>query len=205
MIKCLFIIAFLLVSFFVKGEEGEVKANYKYSFKAGYYGNNGHNPGLVVGADYVLWEKEKYKRKLFKPQEKVFQGRKQWLADIDAGFFVDKQTFLGSFVTGGLVYRRIDRNQRNYHFGISPLGYFHAAFPETYKVDETGKVNRVFLPGRNYYTTTFTWGIGREMKRKKLDAWYLDLDLMILSQYNTSVLPLLSLEFGYRFDLDLEK
>ena len=186
------------------GNDKEEMPDARYSFKAGYYGNNIHNPGLVVGADFILWGKEKYRGKLFDRNEKIYKGKRQWIADADAGFFVDPRTFTGSFLTCGIVTKRTYKNQFNYHFGFSPLAFFHTAFPETYNVDEAGNVKKVFLPGRNYYAPTFTWGVGKDAKNKKIDAWYLDLDVMFLSPYNTFVMPLFSVEFGYRFDLNFE-
>lgn len=195
------IILSLVISAFAEDPEAKPP---RYSFKAGYYGNNVYNPGLVVGADFVLWEKEKYRKKLFNRKEKIYRGKRQWIADADAGFFIDPRTFTGSFVTCGLLTKRSYRNLFNTHWGFSPLSFFHSAFPETYTIDESGKVKKAFLPGRNYYAPTFTWGIGKEIAKKKIDAWYLDLDMMILLPYNTLLMPLFSLEFGYRFDLNFD-
>lgn len=173
-----------------------------YSFKVGYYGNNGHNSGLVVGAVYRLFESEKFKHNLFDWDQKELRGYKQLWLDCDAGFFVDWGSFTGIFVTSGFKFVRKYLNGSNYHLVFSPISFFRSSFVETYEVLDGGDVKKVFLPGRNYYAPTFTMGIGAGLNKKKLDAWYLDVESTLLSRYNASVLPLIAIEFGYRFDLN---
>lgn len=198
--KFLFSLLIFLLPTLSQAQDASNSTPSKLSIKGGFYGNNIHNLGLVGGVDYAIWNKEKYQRNLFNWNEKKLKGNRQILLASDLGFFVDKQTFVGTFFTNGVVFRRTYLNDRDFRIGISPLSVFHSFFAETYKVDENGNIKKQFLPGRTYYAPTLTLGIGRENMKAAKMGWYFDLEMMILSQYNTSILPLISAEFGYRFN-----
>lgn len=169
----------------------------RLDFNAAYYGNMLWNPGLKFGAEYVWRAKQivktnrKNKTKTI-TKEKILSG--------DVGFFWDPQSHVGVFNYYGIIFRRTNsKRNRQLNFKVNPLGYYRSFLPETYAVTESG-VDKVTLPGRNYYAPSFSIGMGKLQNGKTLKARYVNLNFMFLTPYNTNLSPLISLDFGFRFN-----
>lgn len=167
----------------------------KTEFRTGYYGNFYWNPGLTFGAEY-LW-KEKVLTKKKKRRTKVIT--KQWLLNGTFGLSWDPRTELGVFTNYGILWRRTNTKGKQINVQFNPLGYYRAFLPETYEVSGDD-VNKVFLPGRNYYAPSFSFGFGKSRKGKKLTGRYLNFTYMLRTPYNANSLPSFAIEYGYRFN-----
>jgi hypothetical protein len=166
-------------------------------FNASYYGNNLWNPGLKVGAAYIFkethWDGESKKGK---EKHKMHQ----FMINGDLGFFWDPKDFTAVFTYFGVTYRKTNTKGFNYNFGLSPAALYRSFLPETWEVDDEGNVSEVVLPGRFYYAPTLIAGIGKKMNGKTFSAWFMNLNIMTLVKYNANMVPLLNVEFGYRFN-----
>ena len=80
------------------------------------------------------------------------------------------------------------------------MGYYRSFLPETYEVvgDE---VSKLFLPGRSYYAPSFSIGTGKNRGDKMLKGRFININFMFLMPYNNSFNPMVSIDFGYRFDI----
>lgn len=169
-------------------------------FRAGYYGNYYWNPGLTVGAEYLLTEKVRIKAK--KRRKKVIT--KQWLLNGTFGVSWDPRTELGVFTNYGILWRRTNTKGKQINIQFNPLGIYRAFLPETYEVSGD-EVDKVFLPGRNYYAPSLSFGFGKWRKGRKLTGRYLNVTYMLRTPYNTGSLPSIAIEYGFRFNLKKKK
>ncbi len=172
----------------------------KTEFRAGYYGNFYWNPGLTFGAEY-LW-KEKVRTKEKKKRTKIIT--KQWLLNGTVGLSWDPRTELGVFTNYGILWRRTNTKGKQINIQFNPLGYYRSFLPETYEVSGD-RVDKVFLPGRNYFAPSISFGLGKLRKGKKLTGRYLNATYMLRTPYNASFLPSIAIEYGYRFNIKKKK
>jgi hypothetical protein len=187
----------LFVPMVLFAQEENKSSKIKLDYNASYYGNNLWNPGLKFGAEYVFHKNvvEKAKKKKTKTKTHLF------LINGDLGFFWDPKDYTALFNYYGVTYRKINTKGFNYNFGLSPLGVFRSFLSETYEVKDDGSIQKVFLPGRFYYAPTFVMGIGKNRKEKRINAWFLNVSAITLIKYNADFVPLINIEFGFRFDL----
>jgi hypothetical protein len=167
----------------------------KTEFRAGYYGNFYWNPGLTFGAEYLWKEKVRIKEK--KRRTKVIT--KQWLLNGTFGVSWDPRTELGVFTNYGILWCRTNTKGKQINIQFNPLGVYRAFLPETYEVSGDN-VDKVFLPGRNYYAPSISFGLGKLRKGKKLTGRYLNITYMLRTPYNANSLPSFAIEYGYRFN-----
>jgi hypothetical protein len=167
-------------------------------FKAGYTGNIAWNNGLSLGAEY-RW-KESVKTKEKKRGQKTITHQLLWEGNLGFTNNFSTKTDAGVFTNYGMTWRRTNTKGRQWSVEVNPLGYYRSFLPETYEV-KVDDVSKVFLPGRSYYAPSLSIGFGKYRKEKKLTAWYFNANLMLLTPYNAGTLPLVSLQYGYRFNL----
>lgn len=169
-------------------------------FRAGYYGNYYWNPGITVGAEYLLKEKVYIKAK----RRRTKTITKQWLLNGTFGMSWDPRTELGVFTNYGLLWRRTNSKGKQLHIQFNPLGVYRAFLPETYEVSGE-EVDKVFLPGRNYFAPSISVGFGKLRQGKKLTGRYLNVTYMLRTPYNTGSLPSIAVEYGFRFNFKKKK
>ena len=168
----------------------------KLGYSVSYYGNNIWNPGLAFGLEYPVFEKEK--SFVNKKGKAKFKKRSILLSGKLAAYW-DPQNHVGLINYYGINFRRTNMKRKFINAGISPLSYYRSFLSETYEVDNNGKVERVFLPGRSYYAPTISLGLGRSKSDKKLHTWFLNMNWSFLMDYNSGVVPFLFIEYGYIF------
>jgi len=167
-------------------------------FKVGYTGNLVWNNGLSLGGEY-RW-KETVKTKEKKRKQKTVTHQLIWNGNLGFTTNFSTKTDAGAFTNYGLTWRRTNTKGRQWSVEVNPLGYYRSFLPETYEV-KGGDVSKVFLPGRSYYAPSLSIGFGKYRPQKKLTAWYFNANVMLLTPYNAGALPLVSLQYGYRFNL----
>ncbi len=163
-------------------------------FRAGYFGNFYWNPGLALGAEYLLQQKTRTKEK--KRRTKIIT--KQWLANGTLGFSWDPRAEFGVFTNYGITWRRTNTKGKQLQVQVNPLGYYRSFLPDTYEVNGDD-VRKVFLPGRSYYAPSISFGLGKRRDNKKLSGRYLNITYSIRTPYNADFLPAIAIEYGYRF------
>jgi hypothetical protein len=196
------LILFLIISICVKYEvfaqtDTISVIKNKLNFYAAYSGNNLINPGINFGTTYPILIREKHKIKNEKQKNKI----RQLNFDGNIGFYWDPLSHFGIYTNYGLSYLKTYTRGFQYKIGLNPLGYYRSFLPETYEVNENWEVEKVFLPGRSYYAPSMVLGIGKSRPDKILNAWFLNIKSMLLTPYNGHVMPLVFIEYGYRFKL----
>ncbi len=169
-------------------------------YSASYFANFIFNPGLKFGVESLYAERQKTKIKKRKGKEFEKVITKERLLNGDIGFYIVPKGHVGVFTSYGIMLRRSNSKNKQFIFKFNPLGYLRSFYPETYEV-KGGDVNKVFLPGRGYYAPSISVGLGKIRTKKKLSARFINLNFMMLVPYNTNVLPIVSIEYGYRFKL----
>lgn len=170
----------------------------KVEFKIGHFGNLIWDNGLHVGVEYP-WKEYTKRKKTSRKQKQILN---QLLFNGNIGYKTNfsTETEDGASVELGLIWRRTNTKGRQLSFELNPIGYYRSFLPETYKVDGD-RITKVFLPGRSYYSPTASIGIGKARKGKRRSGWYLNLQFTIRTPYNAGTLPLLFIQYGYRFKL----
>lgn len=173
---------------------------HKTEFSIGYYGNLAWDNGLNIGAEY-LW-KEKTRKK--KRKDKTIS--KQFLFNGNIGYSTNfsNKTDNGLLSNFGITWRRTNPKGKQIHFTINPIGYYRSFLPQTYEV-KGDKVSRVTLPGRSYYSPSFVLGIGKKRSEKRRSGWYFNLQYTMRTHYNAGTLPVITLQYGYRFNFNNKK
>lgn len=166
-------------------------------FKFGYFGNLQSNHGLNLGTEYLWLEKVKMKER--RNRQKTIKW--QLLLNGSLGYSTNfaTRTQNGIFVYSGLIVRRVNGKNWELSVELNPLGAYRSVLSDTYKV-VSDDVTRVSFPGRTYYAPSVAIGTGRFRKGIKPSGWYLNLQYTLLTNYNTGVLPIVSLNFGYKFN-----
>ncbi len=166
-------------------------------FKIGYFGNLLSNQGLNLGTEYIWLEKAKT-RDSRKGQKTI---RHQLLLNGSLGYSTNfaTQTQNGLFAYSGLILRRVNTKSRELFVEFNPLGLYRSVLSDTYEVNGED-VSKISLPGRSYYAPSVAIGIGRFQRGLKRSGWYLNLQATVLTNYNTGLLPIVSLHFGRKFN-----
>jgi len=193
------IILFLIaINLQAQNKKNDTSILHKAEFKIGYFGNFIWDNGINIGMEYPWLERTKNKKSRRKEKEIL----KQVLFNANIGY---KTNFLTKTDNGGstyfgLIWRRTNPKGKQLSFELNPLGYYRSFLPETYRV-EGNRVSKVTLPGRSYYSPSFAIGIGKIRKGKSRSGWYLNLQYALRTPFNASTMPILSVQYGYRFKL----
>jgi len=168
-------------------------------FKVGYFGNIFLNQGLNLGAEY-FW-KENIKVKERRKGQKTIS--RQLLLNGSLGYSTNfaTETQNGIFAYSGLILRRVSAKSRALFVELNPLGVYRSVLPTTYEV-VGDDVTSVSFSGRSYYAPSVAIGMGRFRKVEKRSGWYLNLQATVLTNYNAGLLPIFSLHFGRKFNLN---
>tara|TARA_R110002096_G_scaffold436050_1_gene666245 strand:+ start:188585 stop:189196 length:612 start_codon:yes stop_codon:yes gene_type:complete len=171
-------------------------------FKVGYYGNFVWNNGINLGLEYGLYEKKIKKER--RSGTKIISHH--LLLNGSLGFSTNfrSNTENSLHTYYGFIWRRTSSRRWQLNFELNPLGYYRSFLPETFEV-KGDEVTEIKFPGRSYYTPSTSIGFGKMRKESGLSAWYLNLNFSLKTNYNAGVLPMVSLQYGYRFNFKKKK
>jgi len=174
----------------------------KTEFKIGYSGTILWSNGIAIGAEYLWKEIEKTKER----RNTQRTNTHQFLFNGNLGFATNfaTKTDTGGFVNFGITWRRTNKKGKQFSIDLNPLGYYRSFLPETYEVNGD-KVDKVFLPGRGYYSPSLSIGIGKQRKGKVRSGSYFGVTLSPRFNYNAGTLPTFSLQYGFRFNFKNKK
>lgn len=174
----------------------------KTEFKIGYSGTIFWNNGISVGAEYLWKSFEKTKQRRGSQRTNTHQ----FLFDGNLGFATNfaTKTDTGAFVNLGMIWRRTNKKGKQFSIGVSPLGYYRSFLPETFEVNGDN-VDKVFLPGRGFYSPSLSVGIGRRRKGKVRSGRYLNITYSPRFNFNAGTLPTFALQYGFRFNFKNKK
>lgn len=159
------------------------------------------HPGLRVGTNYLIKDRVKTKKRLFKSrQEKLGSKSKniQYLADGHLGLYNHPNNHTGVYLGVGFTRLRIT-NRKNITLGWSfELSYLRRFYNlKTFELTENGSIKQVRAAGTNNVMLTIAPSIGKiYSSKKKEEAWglYFKPSLLIQSYIHTFVAnPLLEI------------
>lgn len=180
--------------------QGQNKTNsfiQKTEFKVGYIGNIVWDNGPSLGAEY-LW-KENIKEKSKRGKKKTISRALLFNGTIGYSTNFDIEVDNAFSTQYGIILRRTNTKGRQLNIELNPLGYTRSILPETYEV-KGEDVKRIKFPGRNYYSPSIAFGIGKHRKAKMRSGWYFNLRYTLKTPYNAGTLPALSFEYGCRLN-----
>ena len=158
----------------------------EYYYEISYYGYNLVKPGIKTSANYILKQKIK--------SEKI----NTLITNAHIGFTWYPHSHFAVFNYYQIAYRKT-KVLKNKFFTIAlGPGVYRSIYSETYQIASNGYVEKINFAGRTYFSTVLTLGNGKILKKKILKSRFINTNLMFLFDYNTSVVPLLSIEIGFR-------
>lgn len=167
-----------------------------------YFGETGIHPGLKVGVEYGLWEKEKTKNRwLFNRNDKIGPKvkTKELFAAGNLGFYNHANNHTGIFTTAEIGYRRTKHRKGSFLETSLGIGYLQRIYNvNTFEAGST----EPFTGGQGQFLTTFSVGFGRDLsfKRDLPISWYVKPNLLLARQAHTFV-PNAALELGVCYKL----
>ncbi len=204
------LLLFFLKIGFAQNSENPIKLNDfssmsfldRTEFKVSYFGNIFWNNGINLGAEYLLKEIVKVKNRKRGKRTNLHQ----FILDGNLGFTTNfsSKTDTGIFTNYGVTWRRTNKKGKQFSIGLNPLGYYRSFLPETYEVNGDN-VDKVFLPGRGYYATSISVGIGKQRPGKKITGRFFNINFMLRTPYNAGILPAFNFQYGYRFNFKKKK
>ncbi len=164
------------------------------SYTISYFGNNLWNEGMRLGVESPKDQFTKTKK------GKDLEILKSYSASLNG--YRDNGAHTGVFITAGWSKKKLYPNRFNISSSLEPMGVYRSFLPETYKVDEDGEINKVFLPGRFYLASSASAGIGRVNKKKPDNGWHARVNVTALYPYSRAIVPLVNIELGYHFKIN---
>ncbi|MCI5056617.1 MAG: hypothetical protein MRY83_10945 [Flavobacteriales bacterium] len=166
----------------------------KYQFTVGYFGSMLTSPGIAGGYERVLKSKIKSRNSFFNSEKKV-QIEKLLGLEANVGFYWVPTVHVGSFLSSGIAYEKRKTKKKSKFQRVSlQAGLFRSFLPKTFNVEDD-EIKRVFLPGRFHFFPAIRYTRGTLVGDIPI---YWGANLMILSNYNTAINPLLNLEIGVK-------
>ena len=184
----------------------QITGDANYSLTISYFGNMVFHPGLRTNLEKKWKVKHKHKLKSKKRKgEFTLSKSRELVPTTGIGFYIHPRHYGALFVDGGLKFRKsrsksYKKTIKRWHLGTG-MGIYRSFLPETYKVTDD-KVKKVFLPGRIYFYPYFEFGLERSWRRNPNHASFFSVNTLFLMPYNTTIMPLLNLQIGYRFKFD---
>lgn len=169
----------------------------KTDFKIGYFGDLLWSNGISIGGEYNFKEKVKIKQRK-RGHKKI---TRQFLINGSIGYTTNfsTKTENGLISHCGIIMRRVNPKGKLLNLELNPLGYYRSFLPKTYEVKDDN-VSKVKFAGRGYYAPSLAIGIGKYRKEKTNTGWYLNFRYSVRTPYNAGTLPVISFEYGYRFN-----
>ncbi len=171
-------------------------------FRIAYSGTILWSNGISIGAEYSWKDIEKSKERRGTNRTNTHQ----FLFNGNLGFATNfaSKTDTGGFANFGITWRRTNKKGKQFSIDLNPLGYYRSFLPETYEVNGDN-VDKVFLPGRGYYSPSLSVGIGKQRKGKVRSGSYFNITYNPRFNYNAGTLPTFSLQYGFRFNFKNKK
>lgn len=166
------------------------------------FADNGVHPGLILGTSFVLKEKEKSRKYLFKSlQKKKLNQLKiiQYLIDGDIGFYNHPNNHLGIFVGLGLS-RMQTYTTKMRTMGLSlKLNYLRRFYNiPTLQLNENGTITKIKGAGTNSFVVAIAPSFGKIVgfnKGKRKWHFYIKPNFQII-KYDFGFFPNAAIEIG---------
>ncbi|MEL6638079.1 MAG: hypothetical protein AAFW73_14595 [Bacteroidota bacterium] len=182
----------------------------EFNWTVSFTNNGVINPGLQVGLEWPFKNSVTIKeRKSRRQGTYLLTRRRQYALEGRLGIFWDPLLQVAVYhqylFTLRAVYQKAqdDRPRWMMAVGIGP-GYLRSFIGETYAVDEAGRVERVRLASRGYFTPMWALRFIREHRQRE-GAWFVEINTRWLLGYNSGTVKYNTLLFGLRYPLKKSK
>lgn len=161
-------------------------------YTVAYAGNNLWNPGVEIGAGFLLHTFPARSGK-----KNLLDRQVYFLSNI--GIYLDPGSHAGLYNQYGVVFRR-SKSQGWFHsLELLPVGVYRSFLPETWTVEAGELAVQVILPGRTYFAPGIGYHFGNGVSEDRGGDWFAGCSMTLLIPYNTYVMPVLSIDLGLRF------
>lgn len=200
------LILFCLVFCFAQGQKPDsTKRSFSHarpSLRLSYPGHKGWQPGLSIGLEQPIKERQKIKEK---KNGKIKTKYRFWFLTADAGFWQHPNSYTAPFVRAGVLWRRVGNRGTKYEAAlyVGAVNRFNAG--RTYSVKEDGSVKTSFWDARLYFMPTLAFGFGKDYlyaRKPKSFAWHIRPNFSLWMPYNSSIVPTSGVELGVSIYLD---
>lgn len=161
-------------------------------FSLAYAGNNLWNPGMEFGAGFLLHTFPEHSSRNRPLSRELFFSS-------GIGMYLDPGSHAAIYSQYGGVFRSTGPKGWNHSFEILPAGIYRSFLPETWAVGEGGSPEKVFLPGRTYFAPGIGYQVGHAFSEKHDREWFAGCSMTLLMPFNTYVMPVLTIDIGWRF------
>ena len=161
------------------------------------YYHAGTKPGLSIGVEIPRNGMMRYKtRKSTNAKEKIILW--QTMIQANSGIYFHRKNHTGFFINALYCFRRTNHKGWQMDAGAG-LGILKTFLPKTYEFTDIG-LEKVFLPGRLYFTNNYTISIAKKIniKNRSVDIFTRH-NFYMLVPYNHLVNFGYSIEWGVRF------
>ncbi len=164
-----------------------------------YFGYNLIKPGLEANINWIINEVTAVRSKTVESGKTIKKlSTKQIIVNANIGFIWYPQSHFAIFNYYQATFKKIKRNSHRFTTVSIGPGVYRSFYPETYKLNENGEVQKIFMAGRIYFSAVLSFGNGKIIKNKIFKTRFINTNLMFLFDYNTGVVPLLSIEIGFK-------
>lgn len=173
------------------------------SLNVGYFGESAIHPGMIIGAEYSIWEKDKTKNRwLFNRSEKIGPKTKtkQLLLGGNVGFYNAPNNHTAIFINSEIGYRRTNNRKGTFYGTSLGIGYLHRIYNiPTYALG-TNEPDE-FNGGQAQLMTSFSVSIGRDLSyRRDLPiSWYVKPTIWLATPQAHTAIPNAALDLGIRY------
>jgi len=163
-----------------------------------YAGNNAWNPGIAFDSGFLLKEHMNI-RNSGKTILRQLYFLTRYSLYLDPG---SHTAFYGQY---GFSYRRSGPEGWFHSLEVLPLGSYRSFLPETWAVEEGEPPERLLLAGRTYFSPGIHYHFGKHHSNDQERGWFAGCGLTLLVPYNTYVMPVFTVEMGWRFSVRKER
>jgi len=170
----------------------------------GYFGESVLHPGLIIGTEWTVWEKDKTKNRwLFNRNDKIGAKTKtrQLFVGGNVGFYNAPNNHTGLFISSELGYRRTNHRKGTFYGTSLGLGYLQRIYNiPTYELG-TGNEPEEFTGGQGQLMTIFSVSIGNNLSyRYDLPiSWYIKPTVWLGTPQAHTAVPNAALDLGIQY------
>jgi len=171
-----------------------------FSLTCSYYGEAIVHPGIRLGLEYQFWQKDKLKTK---KNGKLVDVRNSFIWGGNISHYYHKRNHIGLLISADIGYRKVRKSGFKYEIYIG-TGYLHTFLPnDTYRVNNSGNVEKIPLAGQSNFCPSISYGIGKDLsfKKGKKWSWHIKNHIFFQIPHNTSYLYHRSFEVGITYYL----
>lgn len=166
-------------------------------YTVSYAGNNAWNPGASFDSGFLLNSNQKTRKNGRTVLRQIYFLTRY-------GLYLDPGSHAAFYGQYGFSYRRTGPEGWFRSLEVLPVGSYRSFLPETWVVEEGEPPRRLALPGRTYFSPGINYHFGKHVPGDQEKGWFAGCGVTLLIPYNTYVMPVFTVEMGWRFSVRKE-